>query len=141
MSLRFDGAGNLFFCDAAHHIVRRMDARSGIVKTVLGCGEAGHSPDGTPAREARLGAPHGLEVTPDGQTIYVSDTSNFQVRAVGPDGLLRTVAGSDDGGDAGDGGAATRARLNYPYGLRLYGDDVLLISDHWNNKIRAVKLT
>ncbi len=24
--------------------------------------------------------------------------------------------------------------------LRVYGDDVLLISDHWNNKLRAVKL-
>ena len=43
-------------------------------------------------------------------------------------------------GDSGDGGYATSARLNYPYSLRLYDREVLLISDHWNNKLRAVKL-
>ena len=108
--------------------------------TVVGKGESGHSPDGTPAEEARLGSPHGVEVSRDGETIYLADTANFQVRAVGPDRVLRTIAGSDDGGDSGDGGPATAARLNYPYSLRIYGDDVLLVSDHWNNKIRAVKL-
>ena len=64
---------------------------------------------------AGLGAPHGVEVSADGSTIYVADTEHFQVRAVGPDGFLRTVAGSNDGGDSGDGGGATRAALNYPY--------------------------
>ena len=43
-------------------------------------------------------------------------------------------------GDAADSGAATLARLNEPYGLCFYGDDILLICDHWNNKIRAVKV-
>ncbi len=140
MAMRFDAAGNLYFADSSCHAVRRVDAKTGVITTVAGCGEEGYSVDGTPALKARLGTPHGVEVTPDGQTLYVSDTSNFQVRAIGPDGTLRTIAGSEDGGDSGDGGAAVGARLNYPYSLRLYGLDVLLISDHWNNKLRAVKL-
>ena len=37
-------------------------------------------------------------------------------------------------------GPATRASLNEPHGLCLYGDDILLISDHYNNRIKAVKL-
>ena len=37
----FDSAGNLFFCEARNHIVRRVDAASGVVTTVAGTGEAG----------------------------------------------------------------------------------------------------
>ena len=138
---RFDAAGNLFFCDIGFNVVRRVDVETGVITTVIGSGNGqGHSADGTPALQANLGTPHGVEVSADGSTVYVSDTENFQVRCVGPDGLLRTVAGSDDGGDSGDGGPATSATLNYPYSLRLYGEDILLISDHWNNKLRAVRL-
>ena len=65
---------------------------------------------------------------------------NCRVRMVAADGVLKTVAGSADGGDSGDGGPALAAQLNYPYGLRLYGDDLLLICDLWNNRIRALRL-
>ena len=140
MSVRLDAAGNLYFPDIGYHVVRRVDAQTGVITTAIGSGDDGYSVDGTPAVDARLGTPHGVEVSADGRTLYVADTTNFQVRAVGPDKVLRTIAGSDDGGDCGDGGSATSAALNYPYSLRLYGEDVLLISDHWNNKLRAVKL-
>jgi hypothetical protein len=54
--------------------------------------------------------------------------------------MLETVAGSAIFGDAGDGGLATAASLNEPHGLCFYSDDLLLISDHFNNRLRAVKL-
>ena len=73
-------------------------------------------------------------------TVYFSDSRNNRVRTIAADGTLQTVAGSCLAGDGGDGGLATEARLNEPHGLALYGDDVLLISDHYNNRIRAVKL-
>ena len=44
-------------------------------------------------------------------------------------------------GDAGDGGPATEASLNEPQGLCFYGDDILLISDHYNNRLKAVKVS
>ena len=37
----FDAAGNLFFCEARNHIVRRVDAATGIVVTVAGTGGSG----------------------------------------------------------------------------------------------------
>ena len=43
-------------------------------------------------------------------------------------------------GDRGDGGPALEAELDVHCGICLYGDDVLLISDYFNNRIRAVKL-
>ena len=137
-ALRFDAKGNLYFSDLTHHVVRRVDTE-GIITTVAGCGTAGFSPDGTPALEARLHKPLGLAVTGDGN-VYFSDSCNNRVRRVAPDGTLQTVAGSDTPGDAGDGGTATEVSLNEPHGLCFYGEDILLICDHYNSRIKAVKL-
>ena len=106
---------------------------------VVGCGEAGFSPDGTPALEARLHKPLGLAITNSG-AVYFSDSRNNRVRCVAADGTLQTVAGSDTPGDAGDGGPATEASLNEPHGLCFYGEDILLICDYYNSRIKAVKL-
>ena len=137
-ALRFDAKGNLYFSDLTHHVVCRVDTE-GIIATVVGCGEAGFSPDGTPALEARLHKPLGLAVTEDGG-VYFSDSRNNRVRRITAEGTVQTVAGSDTPGDAGDGGTATKASLNEPHGLCFYGEDILLICDHYNNRIKAVKL-
>jgi trimeric autotransporter adhesin len=137
-AIRFDARGNLYFSDRLFHVVRKIDG-TGIITTVAGCGEAGFSPDGTPAKEAYLDLPYGLAVAPDG-VIYVSDSRNNRVRMIGSDGLLRTVAGSDNPGDSGDGDQATAARLNEPHGLCLWGREILLVSDHYNNRVKAVCL-
>lgn len=134
----FDAAGNLYFADRAFHVVRKVDG-DGVITTAAGCGEAGYSPDGAAARGGKLNLPYGLAVTPDG-VLYVADARNNRVRRIDRAGRLETVAGSGAGGDSGDGGPATVARLNEPHGLCLYGRNVLLISDHYNNRVRAVRL-
>jgi sugar lactone lactonase YvrE len=137
-SICFDGAGNLYFADAACHVVRRVDT-NGTICTLVGSGEAGYSPDGTRVAEARLNEPYGVAVSPGG-TLYFSDTLNNCVRRIGTSGTLETVVGTEEGGDSEDGVAAGRARLNVPQGLCFYGADILLISDRYNNKVKAVKL-
>ena len=137
-AIRFDGAGNLYFSDSTYHVVRRLDTE-GKIGTIIGTGERGFSSGGTQAAEARLDQPSGLAVSKDG-VVYVSESGNNRVRVVAPDGTLETVAGSNSPGDAGEGGPATAASLNVPQGLALYGGDVLLISDHFNNRIKAVRL-
>ena len=127
----------VYFADSAHHVIRKIDA-DGVITTVAGVGEAGFSPDGTPAAQAKIAGPQGVAVAPDG-TVYFADTRNSRVRRIAADGTLETVAGGDAPGDFGDGGPATDAGLNEPHGIALYGG-VLLISDYLNNKLRAVKL-
>ena len=137
-AIRFDGDGNLYFSDSAYHVVRRVDGQ-GAISTIAGSGVPGFSPDGTRASEARLDQPWGLAVSRDG-VVYVSDSRNSRVRRVTADGALETVAGCDIPGDSGDKGPATEARLNEPHGLCFYGEGILLIGDHYNNRIKAVKL-
>src|SRR5215831_6545798 len=48
----FDAGGNLYFSDTFNHCIRRVDARTDIITTVAGCGEAGYSGDGGPAARA-----------------------------------------------------------------------------------------
>ena len=137
-AIRFDGAGNLYFSDRDHNVVRKIDGE-GIISTIVGTGARGFSEDGTPADRAMLSEPWGMEVSPEG-IVYVSDTGNNRVRRVDAAGQLETVAGGPEAGDFGDGGEAVMAGLNAPNGLRLYGSDVLLVSDRFNNKIKAVRL-
>ena len=94
----FDTDGNLFFCEARNHIVRRVDANTGVVTTVAGTGEPGYSGDGGSAVAATLNEPYSLEVDADG-SIYIVDRLNAAVRRVeGATGVITTVAGTGTGG-------------------------------------------
>lgn len=134
----FDSAGNLYFADKVYHVVRCV-GREGIITTVAGCGQAGFSPDGTRATSARINLPRGLCIGPD-DTVFFSDSANNCVRCIAADGELETVAGCERAGDGGEGGPPTRARFNEPHGLCFYGD-ILLISDHFNNRVKAVRIS
>ena len=48
------------------------------------------------------------------------------------------VAGNGTPGFSGDGGPATRARVNGPEGVALDAAGNLVIADTWNNRIRVV---
>ncbi|MBI1923143.1 hypothetical protein HYR99_02720 [Candidatus Poribacteria bacterium] len=72
--------GSIYIADSRNHVIRKIDP-FGIITTVAGTGEAGYSPDGTPAKSAKLNLPSGVFVTGDG-TLYIADTFNHQVKKV-----------------------------------------------------------
>src|SRR5690606_37434396 len=87
-----DGAGNVLVCDSYNSRIRRIDARTGIIETVAGRGEAGFSGDGGPAARARIDHPYGVAVGPDG-AVYIAERFNVRVRRVdGRTGIIATVA-------------------------------------------------
>jgi sugar lactone lactonase YvrE len=137
-AIRFDRVGNLYFTDRTYHVVR-MVAVDGVITTVVGCGVAGFSPDGTIAQAAQINQPYGLALASD-DTLYFADSRNNRVRRVTADGRLETVAGSATAGDAGEGGPAITAQLNEPHGLCFASKGLLLISDHYNNRVKVVRL-
>lgn len=136
----FDQAGNLFFCEARNHIVRRVDAATGVVTTVAGTGEQGYSGDGGPGTAATMNEPYSLEVDSDG-AIYIVDRLNAAVRKVdGATGIITTVAGTGEPGYSGDGGPGHEARLREPNDCFLDGRGGLLIADIQDQRIRRLDL-
>ncbi|MBI2952296.1 SUMF1/EgtB/PvdO family nonheme iron enzyme, partial [bacterium] len=112
----------------------------GIISTFAGTGNVGSSGDGGPALQAKLsGYVNGVAVDASGN-VYIADTWNHRIRRVGTDRIITTVAGSGptEGGFSGDGGPATQARLNTPYGVFVDGSGIIYIADGRNHRIRRV---
>lgn len=108
------------------------------VVTLAGTGVSGRAGDGGPAAEAQVGGPFGLVVGPDG-AIYVCETTTHVIRRIdGKTQRIRTVAGSGVKGYAGDGGAATDARLNEPYEVRFDRSGNLYFVEMRNHVVRRV---
>lgn len=136
-----DAQGNLFIADTMNHRVVKVDRTSRLVYTVAGCGEAGFSGDGGPARQARLHEPYGLALDSRG-TLYIVDRLNRRVRGVdGRTGVIETVAGNGEARDSGDGGPAVKAGLVEPNGVALAKSGmILLIADVGGCRVRQVDL-
>jgi sugar lactone lactonase YvrE len=135
----FDEAGNLYFADSRNHRIRRIGA-DGVVTTVAGSGQPGYAGDGGPATAARIHTPVDVELGPEG-ALYFTDTRNSCIRRVRTDGVIETVAGRcGERGDSGDGGPATQALLDRPYGIGFDREGQLYIADTNNNRLRKVQL-
>jgi RHS repeat-associated protein len=109
----------------------------GGISTIAGSGGIGFSGDGAPATLATLDSPRGPVLGPDA-SLYFVDQDNQRIRRVSPAGVISTVAGNGQLGFAGDGGAATAATLNYPFGVALGPDGSLYIADTYNSRVRRV---
>lgn len=139
--------GTIYFCDTFAHRIRKVTT-DGKVETIAGiapetCSPLGDIPgaysgDGGDALDAELNTPTDLEVADDG-TIYVADNENHCIRKIDPDGIITTFAGKcGERGFAGDGGAATSALLDRPYGVALDSKGNLWIADTHNHRLRVV---
>jgi uncharacterized repeat protein (TIGR01451 family) len=135
--LAVDSAGNLYIGISADASVKRL-APNGTLTVVAGTGNCGGSPtDSGPATASMVCYPAGMAFDAAGN-LYISDWLFHVVRKVTPDGMLTTVAGTGSPGYSGDGGAATAAELNYPWGLAVDNQGDLFIADTHNNRIREV---
>jgi hypothetical protein len=109
----------------------------GEITTVAGNNAWGYSGDNGPATSAWLDSPNSVAVDASGN-LYIADTSNNRIRKVAPSGAITTVAGNGTAGYSGDGGPATSAELDRPYGVAVDQSGNLYIADTYNQRIRKV---
>ncbi|MDR4496277.1 MAG: hypothetical protein R3B74_18040 [Nitrospirales bacterium] len=77
-ALVIDRSGNLFIADQGNFRIRRVDARTGIISTVVGNGKFGFSGDGGLAVSASLEGISGLAIDATG-TIYLATHNHIRV--------------------------------------------------------------
>lgn len=133
-----DLAGNLYIADMGNYAIRRVDASTGIITTIAGGNGSGTTGDGGPATAAKFQKVSGLAVDAAGN-IYVSDATAGVVRQISTNGIISTVAGggSPVSGN-GDGGAATGATLQSPWGLAIDSTGALYIAESGTGRVRKV---
>jgi hypothetical protein len=123
--------GSIVFAERSR--IRRV-ASDGTITTIAGTGEWGYSGDGGAATAARLASPNDVLPTRNGG-FWIADTFNGRVRRVSADGVISTIAGTEQNPftspvpfeSTGDGGPATAAALGLPGHLARLADGSLLI--------------
>jgi sugar lactone lactonase YvrE len=149
VALAFDAHGNLYISDHGNDAIRKVD-RNGIITTVAGVGPSdpwvkgpwvpGVQPkggDGGPATQAVLESPRGITFDAQGN-LYIADRDHDAIRKVDTNGIITTVAGTGQRGYSGDGGPATKAKLNRPDGVVFDAAGNMYIDDENNSRVRKV---
>jgi sugar lactone lactonase YvrE len=144
-----DAAGNTYIADSYSSQILEVSA-AGTLSVVAGNGTLGYTGDGGPAAAAALDRPDSIALDSSGN-LYIADTGNSVIRIVNTGsqtlsvagvtiapGNVQTVAGDGTAGYGGDGGPATGAILNSPYGVFVDGQGNIFIADSDNSAIREV---
>jgi sugar lactone lactonase YvrE len=131
-----DSTGDVFIADTGNNRIREIAASSGIITTVAGNGTQTSSGDGGLANAAGIVSPHGVAVDVHGN-LYIPDNSG-RVRKVSVSGLITTIAGNGTPGYSGDGGAATSAQLDTPWGVAVDSGGNVYVSDPGEQAVRIL---
>lgn len=144
--MALDEQQNIYLIDQQNQRVRRIDAQTSTITTVVGSGTQGFAGDDGPANLAQLSFKQGDNPEPSGGiayragALYISDTENNRIRRVDlTTGIITTIAGTGQGGYSGE-GAAAQAMLYHPRDLEFGPEGDLYVTDTDNGRIRAIEL-
>lgn len=112
--IRFDRQGNMVFVERMNHLIRRVDAQTGIISTIAGSGRAGYAGDGQPAHTAEFNQPHSIQFDAAGN-LYICDILNHRLRKIDHrTGIITTLSGTGERAPTPDGAKFVGAPLNGP---------------------------
>jgi DNA-binding beta-propeller fold protein YncE len=136
--IRFDSAGNMYIAERDNHVVRKVEAKTGIISTFAGTGMPGFSGDGGPAARAQLRQPHSIAVDPSGK-LLICDIGNHRIRQVDfSTGMIETYGGTGERQPTPDGAPVKTAPLNGPRTMSFDGDGNLYLALREGNAIYRI---
>ena len=103
----------LALADLDNRRIRQIDLKTGHVSTSAGNGKKGLPPDGADAQQATLIDPRAVALDGRGN-MFILERSGHALRVVDRSGKIRTLAGTGQPGDSGDGGDARLAPSQRP---------------------------
>jgi hypothetical protein len=116
--------------------IREITA-DGTMLTVVGDGRHTFASTGEPATSSPLENPIDAAFDGDGRLVFVS-LHDPRVLYVDDDGILRSLAGTGNFGDSGDGGPAQSATFTELSGLAIADDGTIYVADGLANRVRAI---
>ena len=134
-----DNLGNVFFSDYGNNRLRRIDHTTNFITTIAGNfdGLPAYYGDGGLADTSHVYFPWGLAVDNAGNVIF-ADNGNNRVRKINTAGIISTIGGNGISAYGGDGGPATLAKIQYPFGVALDAAGNIYVADEGNNRIRKI---
>ena len=147
--ITLDRSDNLYICDPLNNRVRRVDAKTGMITTFAGNGEAGRAPEEGSLTAMPMAGPRSLEITRDGKWYLALREGNSIFLLDPAKKTAKKIAGTGESGYSGDGGPAIAARfgslgpggLTGPKGLTISDDGrTMYVADCENHAIRKIDL-
>ena len=129
--------GVLYIADNGLHYVYGLDLATNQIVRVTGNGVASYGGDEGPAIDARINGPRDLAISPDGGSLYISDTGNHRVRSISfASGVIHTYMGSGLTVYNGDRQSAGNISLRNPMGLTTSPRGFLFVADQGHAVVR-----
>lgn len=139
-----DASGNFYIADGYYYDVRAINVAS---SSYIYAGNPhpdpkyaskGYGGNGGLASSGLYNAPFGVAIDAS-NNLYIADVFNNVIRKIAySTKVVTTFAGTATAGYSGDGGAASAAKLNNPYGVAVDALGNVYIADALNNAIRKV---
>lgn len=139
--VHMDSAGNVYVADSSNDTIREVTlvGTDWVVSTLAGLAGSPGSADGTNST-ALFNNPNDVVADNTGN-LYVADSFNNtvrQVKPIGTDWVVSTVAGLATGGPGSADGTGSVAQFNFPYSSALDSAGNLYVADLYNDTIRQV---
>ena len=137
-SIQFDGKGDLYICDIGNHRIRKVEMKTGWIRTFAGTGERKNPTDGSRLDGAPLNGPRAVDFDASGNMWLALREGNAIYRIDMKAGTIHHMAGTGRTGFTGNGGPAREATLSGPKGISIGPDGNVYFADTESHSIRMV---
>ena len=141
--IALDKKQNLYVSSEVGDVIRKVNAQTGIISTIVGTGQEGFSGDGDSSTRARLFIPMGIALDQQ-DNLYIADQFNHRIRKIDySNQFISTIAGFGnigkfEGRFFGHNISASVARLNRPFDVEFDKQGNLYVADTYNHRIRKI---
>lgn len=130
---------DIFIADTFNHHVRKIDARTGVISSVIGAEKKGFSGDGGPAAQASCGDIYCVALDMPRNRLILTDLDNRRIRVITlADGRIDTLAGNGEKGLPADGAPAKASPLFDPRAAASDVEGNVYILERGGNAVRVV---
>ncbi len=133
-------AGDVYISDSWNFCVRKIDAKTGRIDTVVGTGKKGFGGDGGTLRKAKFTYIMCITMNATHDKIYIADIGNKRIRVADlKTGKVSTIAGNGRKGVPKDGAKATEAPLFDPRAVAPDSKGNVYVLERSGHALRVVR--